>query len=389
MTSVGFGSAVITPPLPVALAGFSPRPGPATEVRDDLEVRVLYARGDGQALCLLVCDLLGMSPEFANPVRRAVADALGVPTEAVLTSCIHTHHGPSTMKGAEALGWATPDGYLELLVDACVGAAVEARAASEPASFFFNRQPLPDGLSINRRGNPYAPTFAVLDVRTPAGDRLGAIANVSIHPVALGPNGFAVATDWVGAFRSALESACDGRAVLLSGALGDVNPPLHVHATGPYDNDSFEDADDLGRRVAEVVAPVIASAEAVGEGVEIKRHRWIEVEAAGGLAALAGISGKALPVELIEWMLGDVRLVSVPGEAFHAMGNMIEKAKGGNVLLAGLAPVLQGYLPEPWGDGYEEGVSYGRKAVAAIRDALVEPDAHDHLHETGVPHSHV
>jgi hypothetical protein len=42
------------------------------------------------------------------------------------------------------------------------------------------------------------------------------------------------------------------------------------------------------------------------------------------------------------------------------------------VLLAGLSPMWQGYLPVPWEDGgYEEGVSYGRPAVDAILDALL------------------
>jgi hypothetical protein len=41
------------------------------------------------------------------------------------------------------------------------------------------------------------------------------------------------------------------------------------------------------------------------------------------------------------------------------------------VLLAGLAPAWQGYLPMPFGDGYEETVSYGADAVAAIFDALL------------------
>ncbi|MEY2468516.1 MAG: hypothetical protein QOF21_1214 [Actinomycetota bacterium] len=380
MTNVGFGSAVITPPLPVALAGFGGRAGPATEVRDDLEVRVLYARADGAGVCLIVCDLLGMSPEFANPVRRAVAAALDLPIEAVLTSCIHTHAGPSCMAGAEALGWPTPEGYLDILVNGCVAAAVEARGSAEPGTFHFSRQVLPEGLSINRRGLPYAPTFAVLDVRTPSGERLGALANVSIHPVALGPECLAVSSDWVGSFRTALESANGGRAVLLSGALGDVNPPVHAHATGPYDNDNFEDADALGQRVAAVVGDALATTTAVGDGVGVRRHRWIEVEAAGALAALAGIAGP-MSVELIEWMLGDVRLVSVPGEAFHAMGNAIEEAKGGHVMLAGLAPVWQGYLPDPWGDGYEEGVSYGPAAVGAIREALVAPEEEHHHHD--------
>ena len=41
--------------------------------------------------------------------------------------------------------------------------------------------------------------------------------------------------------------------------------------------------------------------------------------------------------------------------------------------LAGLSPVCQGCLAEPVDDGYEEGVSCGREAVAAIGAALVGP----------------
>jgi hypothetical protein len=376
-TRVGFGQAVITPPLPVALAGYGGRAGPATEVRDDLEVRAFYAAADGVALCLLVCDLLGMSPSFANPVRAAVSELLDLPLPAVLTSCIHTHAGPSTMAGSERLGWPTPEGYLDILVNGCVAAAREARGNAEPATFHYQRAALPEGLSVNRRGYPYAPTFAALDVRAASGARIGAIANVSIHPVALGPGCLAVSSDWVGSFRNALESSHGGRAVLMSGALGDVNPPLHAHATGFYDNDNFQDADELGVRVAGAVGPALDAGAPVGNGIGVRRQRWIDVEASGALAALAAVAGQ-VSVELIEWMLGDVRLVTVPGEAFHALGNKIEAAVGGPSLLAGLSPVWQGYLPDPWGDGYEEGVSYGEDFVAGVRAALV--DQHDHHH---------
>ena len=43
---------------------------------------------------------------------------------------------------------------------------------------------------------------------------------------------------------------------------------------------------------------------------------------------------------------------------------------GSHVLLAGLAPEWHGYLPSPFGDGYEESTSYGRDAVTAIADVL-------------------
>src|ERR1019366_4088097 len=170
----GFGTAVITPETPVMLAGFGARHEPATEVHDDLEVRSLYlANRDGTGgVCLVVCDLLGMSPSFATPVRQAVALDLGLPAAAVLTASTHTHSGPSCIAGSEAVGWPTPLGYAEVLVGGCRAAASRALAPAEPASLGYRRAPLPDGLSVNRRGLPYAPWLALLDVRSTGGGRL-------------------------------------------------------------------------------------------------------------------------------------------------------------------------------------------------------------------------
>ncbi|MEY2421106.1 MAG: hypothetical protein QOI95_1173 [Acidimicrobiaceae bacterium] len=367
---VGFGSAVITPPTPVQLAGFIEHQ-PATEVHDDIEVRAMFLRGAPGAVCLLVCDLLGMSPGFARPVRMAVADALGLELGAVLTSCVHTHAGPSTIEGSDPLGWITPEGYRELLVERCLAAALSAAANAIPASLRAGRWPLPDGLSINRRGLPYHPTFAVLDAIAPDGTRVGTLANVAIHPVALGPECLAVSSDWVGPFRSALQQRAGGTAVLLSGALGDVNPH-HVHRQhNECAHDGFAEADQLGRDVAEGVDAVLRDAEPIeAGGPTVERHRTIEVEL-GSTLLTGGREGRRVPIELVEWSIGPVRLVSIPGEAFHELGRSIEERPGeGQVLLAGLAPEWHGYLPSPFTDGYEESMSYGPGAVAAIAAAL-------------------
>jgi hypothetical protein len=86
---------------------------------------------------------------------------------------------------------------------------------------------------------------------------------------------------------------------------------------------------------------------------------------------LLGASG-SMAVELVEWALGGVRLVSIPGEAFCALGRAVDDSRGQRVLLAGLSPIWQGYLPQPFGEGYEESVSYGEPAVTAISDALLD-----------------
>jgi neutral ceramidase len=383
MTRAGFGRAVITPPLPVALAGFSGRSGPATEVLDDLEVQAVWLENEGASVCLLVCDLLGMSPGVSAPVRAAVAAALAIPVEAVLTSCIHTHAGPNCIEGGERLGWPTPDGYLAMLAARVVDAAVEARGASEGAELRFARAPLPVGVSHNRRGNAHEPTFALLDVRSLRGDRLGTVANVAIHPVALGSDLLAVSADWVGAFRRALEAAVGGRAVLLSGALGDVNP--REAQPGADAATLVAHAGAIGAEVAHAVAHALDGAAPIGDGVHVTRAESFDVPVSGTLADLVDL-GDAMTVELVEWRIGDTAIVSVPGEAFHALGRAIEASHGDRLLLAGLAPSWQGYLPDPFGVGYEEMVSFGQPAVAGIKDRLLAghgapAHAHPHPHQ--------
>jgi hypothetical protein len=306
-------------------------------------------------------------------VRDAVAAALGTDRSSVLTSCVHTHAGPSAIEGSEALGWHLPPGYGDLLVERCVAAARTAVGALRPAVLRAGRFPLPAGLSVNRRGHPYEPTFAVLDVLDDRGGRLGTVANVSIHPVVLGPECLEVSSDWVGPFRRALEARVGGTAVLVSGALGDVNP-RHVHRQGnDCRDDPFEEADALGADVAGVVAAALERTAPVTPGdPQVVRHRTLDV--ALGDTLLAGAhAGRRAAVELVEWSLGGVRLVSAPGEAFHALGRDVEarvSAGGEHLLLAGLAPEWRGYLPCPYTDGYEESMSYGADAVAAIAAAL-------------------
>jgi hypothetical protein len=90
-----------------------------------------------------------------------------------------------------------------------------------------------------------------------------------------------------------------------------------------------------------------------------------------GDTVLARLHGSATTsVELIEWSLAGVRVVSVPGEAFHAFGNAVEASRQAPVLLAGLAPVWLGYLPAPFGEGYEESMSYGEPFVTTLLRAL-------------------
>ena len=162
------------------------------------------------------------------------------------------------------------------------------------------------------------------------GTRHRHVANVSIHPVALGPECLAVSSDWVGPFRAELERRAGGTAVLLSGALGDVNP-CHVHRQdNDCGGDGFAEADDSsGATSPQVVDAVLADSRAGRvDGPAVVRHRVVDVTL-GSTLLTAGREGRTVPIELVEWTIGPVRLVSIPGEAFHALGRAIEDRVAG------------------------------------------------------------
>jgi hypothetical protein len=371
---VGFGSASITPTPPVWLAGFGDRSEPAPTVHDDLEARALWLDDGNTQLCLVVCDLLGMSAAFSYPVREAMGAELGLPLQNVLIACTHTHHGPSVIAGSERLGWITPDAYADVLRNGCVAAARSARDAAVDARLSFAAMDLDEDFAFNRRGYEYKGPYAwVLFITTPSDTPIGALANLEIHPVLLGPKWLAVSTDWVGPFRTALEEILGGVVIELTGALGDVNPrPPQGKPEASYEpwatwDETVAYAQRLARNVAEAQS---MSPWSVDGPLRVLRAETKEIPV--GETGLAMMLGEpTLRVEFVEWALGKLRLVSIPGEAFNALGDEIRSARHEPSLLAGLSPTWNGYLPHPWGEGYEEGVSFGEPFVAAIRDVLV------------------
>src|SRR5207244_3494699 len=137
------GSGIITPDLPVVLAGFGARKGPATEVRHDLTAQAVVIRSGADVMCLLVLDLLLLGADLAGPLRAAVAAALGTGPANVMTSCTHTHSGPAATAAVRRVGWPMPPGYLDRLVEGCLTAVRAALEACEPATLAYARAALP------------------------------------------------------------------------------------------------------------------------------------------------------------------------------------------------------------------------------------------------------
>lgn len=365
----GAAAAVVTPDVPCMLAGFGARSGPAVDVHDDLQVRALFATDGVVGVCLVVCDLLALGAAEAEHVRTQVARVLDIPRHNVLTSCIHTHSGPNAVSVGDRVGWTTPPGYLDVLAAGACDAAEAARRAARPAALHHGRDPLPAGLAVNRRGYDEPQWYSMLDVRGEDGARIAVVANVAIHPVMLGPECHSVSTDWVGPFRDATEASAGGTCIVLPGPLGDINPPDAQSPPGGAER--FAETAEFGRLVAQRCAPLLDRVRPAGDTLAVVPSRTVEVPVATTLLTTVEPLGDSTDVELSEWRLGDVQLVSIPGEAMSGFAREVVQARGDRLLLANLAPSWHGYLPLPYHDtGYEESMSLGEGAVAAILAAV-------------------
>ena len=370
MSSLHAGAGVgdITPTAAVRLAGFMARQPavPPLDVHDPLEARALALRSGDDTVLLIVCDLIGLAATVSAPLRLAVADATGVPVSRVLTACTHTHSGPDTL-----LGMDVHPGYHELLTAGVVAAARAAVDALRPADVGVATVDLPSGLAVNRRGLPFDPRLTVLDIWS-AGQRTATLTNVGIHPVTHGPDVHVVTADWVGHFRRDAEAALGGTSILLSGPLGDVNPPGGSGTDRSGGGPGL--ARSIGRGVFGVAVAAAARAEPVGAGFSAD-YRTIELPVVEGVVPRL-VSGGAdrVVAELYEWQVGGVRVVSLPGEPLSAFGDAVVAARpGSTVVQAGLAPSWHGYLPHPdYFDpaGYEEGLGLGHQAMAELLAAV-------------------
>ena len=142
-------------------------------------------------------------PRFARPVRD-VGGRRARPRRGRRPDVVHPHpRGPSTIAGSDALGWVTPEGYRELLVERCVGR--RARGRRRRSAGLAARRAVAAARWVCRSTGAACRTSRrsrSLDAIAPDGARIGTLANVAIHPVALGPECLAVSSDWVGPFRS-------------------------------------------------------------------------------------------------------------------------------------------------------------------------------------------
>lgn len=135
---VGTGEVDITPPVGLYMCGgLQPRTNIGTD--DPLMVKAMVVAGaDGGLIAMAGVDLIGLPRTLVDAAIDEAHNRTGIPRDAILVSCSHTHSGPYTMEGLYVFG-VTDASYLDSLPGAIASSIERAYHALQEATMHIGR----------------------------------------------------------------------------------------------------------------------------------------------------------------------------------------------------------------------------------------------------------
>jgi hypothetical protein len=380
----GYGEKVITPPLGVELSGYGFYLNRRAEtIHDDLKARAVFLQNGDARLVLMSFDLIGFTVDFSDRLRRGISRAVNVSLGNILLACTHTHTGPATQP-LPGIG-EIDERYMKTLPGAAQATAAAAFADAREAEFSFAAEAV-EPIGFNRRAGNFdgIDPFVKVAAFTRADGKIY-LLNYACHAVVIGRKP-QVSADWPGAAVRALE-ARGHRAVFFQGFCGDIDPVTNLNRWGEGAAEDLKLYGEIlagralkaGRLAALTGNPALRSVEKrIRIPLDIPARNEIEGRAAFFLKKNAGFPladrfaqewkktaleryrGLAarpyldnVPVQAMS--IGNLKIISLPGEVFSAYGLMLKK-EFPSLLTIGYANGNAGYLPS--GSAFEDPEDY-------------------------------
>lgn len=402
----GVGRRCITPQVPVSLAGyFNMRIWDG--VLDDIYVHSLAFQADNRSFGVVQFDLMCATEEVVEGIRERLP--LRLDSEDIIFTGTHTHTAPDIR--LESRGCNRE--YNSFVVSKAVEAIVESFESLRPVELFygetfesrfaFNRRYwMRSGVVVTnpKRGDPdilkpegpIDPHIPILSIKE-GEQTIAVLANIVNHSDTVG--GKKVSSDWEGFFRRELSAHLGEETLVvpLIGCSGNIN---HFDQNSFRDQTSYSEACRIGRGYAETVLKALERLERlevsplrVCRSILTVPRREIsrdEIEKAKGISQryefrddggdvtsedLAVGAGSALKFfadgllrvlenpaersfELIACRVGELYIVSLPGEPFVQIGLELKNYLHNQKLM--VVSLSNAYVPYiPTGESFEHG----------------------------------
>ncbi len=139
----GVAAAVITPKMPLPMAGYAGRKEPAEGTEQELFAKALAIQDrDGNRVVILTMDLIGVIERLRTAVAEQVQQKYQLPPHALLMNASHTHCGP-------AYGRDEAKEYFDSLTQTLVELVGKSLDGLEPAALSYCHARC--GFAMNRR----------------------------------------------------------------------------------------------------------------------------------------------------------------------------------------------------------------------------------------------
>ncbi len=249
LLKVGVAEADITPPVGFPMAGYY-HERLAEGAIDPLKARAIVFKDEHTAGALVVCDLIGISTDLTNEVRRRASQKTGIPESNIAISATHSHTAPDYMKelylklGNEPQQAMRAE-YIDKLIGGPVEAIVEANTKAKPvtietgagiqqATVSFNRRAITRDGSVKtwmpashpdfvRTAGPIDPQIGLVVIRDEAKKPLGILSNFALHLDTVG--GAKWSADYPFFIERTLQQATGTPVISIfgNGCCGDIN----------------------------------------------------------------------------------------------------------------------------------------------------------------------
>lgn len=399
----GTGKVTITPELGTPLAGYGGNERKSIGFYDPLYARVIVVKQSNDYFIIVSLDLVGVDKMYVEQLTSKIKSQFNIPSQHIFLHATHTHSGPGGIFDENSLiSMAYPymNGYLSYKNSIIksqhqqISKAIEEAINSLEACEIFYGEDIVEGIAANRNApeQPFDSKLKVVEFRYPSGDRT-VLYHFPSHPTIMNSNNLVISADFPGVTSGTLEDKQDIRlALFLNGPSADISTRFTRLES------SFNEVERLGGKLSRGVLQVLNKMSVIKDKPLLSRWsniqlstrkvpdlivlqnkldelktRYKQMESEGkvskaelrrlksqieGVSTSIDIGDKLQGIDKVETSLqtlriGEITLLSIPGELYFETGQEIINQFNHPVLVVGNTNDHLGYIvPERC---YEEG----------------------------------
>jgi len=346
---VGIAVRNVTPdPLLPVSGGVGPS-HPVTRKEGELTVRALVFEQDKVRVAIVSADFLGFPAALGNKVRCAVKE---VPPENILIGATHSHSAPDCYGFPDGKGGTASDPkYLDLVCRRMADAIREAVTNLQPARLKAATGEAKGKIAYNYYAPQlYDPRCHVLQAVSTSGQPIATLVNYAIHPEVLGNSAGICSPDLIGPLCDRISERAGGTAIFMNSAQGGMVTADNRKPEG-REARTWDECQRIGNLLADEALRIIQDAHEQAYPKLACFSRQVSFPVESPLMRtlvkqlVPGTDGQKVTTQMNVVNLGNVQILTIPGEALPNIGYYLKrKMRGEHNLLFGLTNDAFGYI---------------------------------------------